>query len=303
MTSLAIRRLSRAFRVPKTFAGRSLPFLAAAFLLTAAFPFTTRAEEWTKTYSISGRPTVRLSTNDGAVRVFTSDTKQVELRVEYHGYELNKDLRIDSRQDGNRVELDARLNSRWCLFCVNVGRTLRIEVRMPRAADLTVDTGDGSVESEAIEGNLDIHTGDGRIGVRGAKGSIRLRTGDGSIEAHDLDGTVDATTGDGHISMDGRFEVLNIKTGDGSIDARVHRGSRMTSPWSIRTGDGSVELALPEGFQADLDASTRDGHVNVAFPITVEGGISGSHIHGKLNGGGQPLSVHTGDGSIRLRRA
>jgi DUF4097 and DUF4098 domain-containing protein YvlB len=281
---------------------RALPFLAIAAFLVAT-P-AARAEEWTKTYSISGRPQVRVRTNDGAVRVYTTDTKQIELRVEYHGYELNKSLRIDSRQDGDRVELDARLTNHWCVFCININRTLRIEVHMPRSADLNVDTGDGSVESQSIEGNLDIHTGDGHITVRGSKGNIRLRTGDGAIDAQDLDGTVEATTGDGHIRMDGRFEVLNLKTGDGRIDARINSGSKMTSSWSIRTGDGSVDVSLPEGFQADLDALTHDGRINVGFPITVEGGgINKSHIQGKLNGGGQTFTVHTGDGSIHLRRA
>jgi len=46
----------------------------------------------------SGRANVHLDTNDGSVRVTTSDTKQVELRVIYNGYTLDKNLQIDSRQ-------------------------------------------------------------------------------------------------------------------------------------------------------------------------------------------------------------
>ena len=174
---------------------------------------------------------------------------------------------------------------------------------MPRNADLNVESGDGSVESQAIEGRLEIHTGDGHISVQGAKGAMHLRTGDGHIEARDVDGTVEATTGDGHIRMEGRFDALNLKTGDGSIRARVNPGSKMSTPWSIHTRDGSVEMVLPEGFQANVDAETRDGRITLGFPITVEGVSSKSQIHGKLNGGGQALTIHTGDGSIRLGRA
>lgn len=271
--------------------------LAAAALAPGA-----RAEEWTKSYTVAGRPSVRVNTNDGHVNVLTSDTKDVNFRVEYHGYKINKDFRIESRQEGDRVEIEARLMNRWCMFCVNVNRGLRIEVRMPRDADLIVETGDGAVETQAINGNVDIHTGDGHITVEGAKGDIRLRTGDGHIEARALDGRVDATSGDGRIRLEGRFDVLNIKTGDGSIDARVNSGSKMASAWNIRTGDGSVDLVLPEGFSANVDAETRDGRISLGFPITVEGGMSTSQIHGKLNGGGQVLTVHTGDGSIHLRR-
>ena len=278
--------------------------IATAVLLAAtALAAPAQAEEWTKSYTVSGRPQVRVQTNDGAVRVLTADSKQVEIRVEYHGYELNKNLRIDSRQEGDRVELDARLTSRFCIFCVNINRGLRIEVRMPRNADLTVESGDGSVETQALEGHLDIHTSDGHITVQGAKGEIRLRTGDGAIEASDVDGSMEATTGDGHIRMEGRFDALNLKTGDGSIQARINAGSKMAAPWNIHTGDGSVDLTLPDGFQANLEADTRDGRISLGFPITVEGGFTTSQIHGKLNGGGQALTIHTGDGAIRLGRA
>jgi hypothetical protein len=114
---------------------------------------------------------------------------------------------------------------------------------------------------------------------------------------------LDADTGDGHMRIAGRFDALNIKTGDGSVDTRVLPGSKMASSWSIRTGDGSVDLALPGDFQANVDASTGDGHISVGLPVTVEGTFSNSQLHGKMNGGGQPLTIHTGDGAIRLSKA
>jgi len=52
------------------------------------------AEEWTKTYTVSGRARVRVDTNDSAVRVTSGDTKQVEFRVTYEGYKIDKDLTI-----------------------------------------------------------------------------------------------------------------------------------------------------------------------------------------------------------------
>jgi hypothetical protein len=33
----------------------------------------------------------------------------------------------------------------------------------------------------------------------------------------------------------------------------------------------------------------------------VEGTISKSRVHGKMNGGGQTLTIHSADGSIRLK--
>jgi len=261
-----------------------------------------RGEEVAKTFTVSGHASVKVTTDDGAVRVSTGDIKQVEVRVIYSGYKLDKDLRVSTTQSGDTVEVVAKTSGggfwNWGVRHAN----LRVEVHMPKDADLTVDTGDGSVEAESINGNLDVKTGDGHIAVQGAKGEIRLHTGDGSIEARDLDGRADVTTGDGHVNLDGRFDTLNIKTGDGSVTARAHGGSKVTTGWNIHTGDGSIDLDLPGEIQANLDVSTNDGHISMGIPVLVEGTLSTTKISGKMNGGGAPIVVRTGDGSIHLNK-
>ena len=294
--------------------------IAATLLGAVLFTPPARAEEVVKTFTVSGRAQVHVDTNDGSVKLVTGDSKQVEFHVQYQGYELDKDLHVDARQNGDTVELNARLGNHWGISWGHSSRSLRIEVRMPRGADAQINTGDGSVESSALEGNLKIHTGDGSvrtaqisgsldidtgdgsITVEGAKGAVRLRTGDGHIEARGLDGTLEATSGDGHITIAGRFDGLSIKTGDGSINAQANPGSKLASSWSVHTGDGSVDFALPGDLKADIDASTRDGHISMGIPVTVDGTFSKSQIHGKMNGGGQALSISTGDGSIRLSK-
>ncbi|HEX9224211.1 MAG TPA: DUF4097 family beta strand repeat-containing protein [Candidatus Acidoferrales bacterium] len=294
---------------------------SAALLALAAVAPRAGAEEVVKSFAVSGRANVRVETNDGSVRVSPSDGKQVEFRVEYRGYELGKNLRVDSRQEGDKVELVARVTSRWSFGWGHNSRNLHIEVRMPREGDLQVETGDGAVEVSSLNGNVNVHTGDGSvkanslsgtidlhtndgsIAVDSLKGDIRLRTGDGSIEAREIDGKVEADSGDGRIRIAGRFDALNVKTGDGSVDTRVLPGSKMASSWTIRTGDGSVDMVLPSDFQANIDATTGDGHISLGIPVTVEGTFSRSQIRGRMNGGGQALTIHTGDGSIRLSKS
>ncbi len=273
------------------------PLLAGSLAVGSA-----RAEEWTKSYSVAGRARVHVDSNDGSVRVTTGDSAQVEFRIIYNGYVVDKNLNITSRQDGNQVEVSARVRNNMNWGWGGIHKALRIEVHMPRNADLNIDTGDGSVESDAVNGSLDIRTGDGHIRVEGAKGDIRLRTGDGSIEGHDLDGKLEATTGDGHVNLDGRFDSLNIKTGDGSITARANPGSKLANAWNVHTGDGSVTMSVPGDLQANIDATTNDGRISLGIPVTVEGNMGTSQIHGKMNGGGQPLTIHTGDGSIHLSK-
>ena len=99
-----------------------------------------------------------------------------------------------------------------------------------------------------------------------------------------------------------RFDGLNLHSGDGNIDAEVQPRSRMGTGWTMHSGDGNVTLRLPDCFAADLDAHTGDGHITVDLPLTSTGTKQENALNGKLNGGGQTLTIHTGDGSIHLQR-
>jgi hypothetical protein len=153
---------------------------------------------------------------------------------------------------------------------------------------------------QPVSGHLDLSTGDGSITADGLQGGIRLHTGDGSIRATGLSGRLEADTGDGHMNVRGRFDVLDLRTGDGGIEATAEAGSKVEAAWSLRSGDGGITLRLPEGLGADLDAHTGDGGIALDKPVTVTGTISPNSVRGKLGAGGLPLSIRTGDGSIRL---
>lgn len=269
-----------------------------AILATACIAAHAHAAEFNKSFTLTGRPTVHVNTNDGSVRVRTSDTNQVEFRVEYKGLTLDKNLRIDVSQQGDQLQLTAHIQ--WEPISLGF-RKFRIEVLMPKDGDLLVDTSDGSIDVANLAGHVDLHSGDGSLTANAVKGVMKLKTSDGSITGEDIDGSLDAASGDGSIHLNGRFDELKLKTGDGSVTATVQSGSKIDSGWSIVSGDGSVEVTLPKDLKADIDASSGDGHVSSDIPLVVQGNFSKSKVHGKLNGGGSTLSIHTGDGSIRLR--
>jgi DUF4097 and DUF4098 domain-containing protein YvlB len=259
------------------------------------------AGDYSKSYTITSRPQVHVVTDDGSVNVSSGDSDQVEFHVEYQGWKLDKSLRIESHQEGDRVELTAHILGHTFLSIGN-WRNLHIEVRVPKDADIQVETGDGAITAREISGSVDLRTGDGRVSVRDLKGSLRIRTGDGSVEGSNLDGQCEATSGDGRIHLAGRFDVLAVHSGDGSIDAAATSGSTLRSPWKIQSGDGGITLAIPGDLSADIDASTGGGHISADIPVAVDGVFSESHVRGKLNGGGPSLTVHSGDGSIHLTK-
>lgn len=261
---------------------RGLLFILA---LTVAAVLPASADEWSKTYTVSANPDVRIETTDANIRVTTWDQNTIEAKVITNRYKIGEGgIHIDEHQTGNSVEIEVRYPHHIVNFEWGPSHRVDIIVQMPR------------------QGNVNLRTGDGKIELADLKGTMNLHTGDGGEDLQNLDGKLYASSGDGHIRADGRFDALELKTGDGHVDAVARTGSTMGANWRLESGDGSVSLELPNDLSADVDLHTGDGHIDLDMPITTEGKIRTNEIHGKLNGGGSLLLIHTGDGSIHLRK-
>lgn len=263
-------------------------FVVGLLGLFVAVTVFARADEWSKSYEISGKPDLRVRTSDANLQVDTWDKNSIEVHVTSGHYKIGQGgITIEEHQNGDSVDIELRYPHHN--ITINIGSIdkyrVDVEIHMPR------------------EGHVNLHTGDGAIRLANFKGTMELESGDGREQIDSVDGSLHAHTSDGQILAMGRFDGLDLRSGDGRIEARVLPGSAVTSDWSIRSGDGSVTLQLPENFAADVDLRTGDGHINVSFPVTVQGNLGNKNIHGKLNGGGNLLSVRTGDGSIRIDKS
>src|SRR5260221_14662301 len=100
-------------------------------------PSGVRADEVAKSFAVSGHAHVRVQTDDGSVRVSTGDIKQVEIRVEYTGYKLDRDLQVSTSQNGDSVEVVAKTRNGgdWVNFGVRHSR-LGGEGDMPEGGGL-----------------------------------------------------------------------------------------------------------------------------------------------------------------------
>lgn len=251
-------------------------------LAIAAFPAS--AEQWSKTYAITNAPDLRVDTSDANIHVDTWNQKSIEATISSAYYKFGQGgLTVEEHQSGDTVEINLHFPHQFH-FGGFTSHRVDINIHMPRT------------------GRVNLHTGDGKIELSEFSGDMDLSSGDGAEEIHGVEGRLHASSGDGHISADGKFEVLNLRTGDGHLEVRATAGSKVSEEWMLHTGDGSVNLELPQDLAADLHLHTGDGHIDVDFPITSEGRIRGNDVHGKLNGGGNMISVQTGDGSISLRK-
>ena len=276
---------------------RNAWLVAVTCVLGAAAPAV--ADEWSHQYPVKGRPEVHLKTDDGSVRVETGTGSEVAATVTTEGWKIgNGEVTVTDSETGDHVSIEVRVpRGHW-----GGHHNVRLVVRMPREADLDVQTGDGGVDVQPVSGKVSLSTGDGHVSAQGLRGDLRLHSGDGSIKAEGLEGRLQADTGDGGMDVRGRFDALDLRTGDGHIDASAERGSKVAQPWSLSSGDGGIVLRVPDDLSADVEAHSGDGHIDLGAAVTVSGTVSSNNVHGKLGAGGAPLKLHTGDGSIRLER-
>jgi Putative adhesin len=288
----------------------SLPFTLAGCVVVDSQGHITREE---KRFTVSGTPELKLVTFDGAIEIRAGDGKSVVVEIEKRGptKESTEALRVEAKQDGDRIEVEVRKPAHEVVF-FGVGRmsspTAKLIVTMPRDGNVTARSGDGSIRIEHVHGRLELKTGDGSIRATDIAGQLTLSTGDGSVTLEDVGGDLDVDTGDGSVSVAGKLTTVKLHTGDGSITFRAAAGTSMKDDWSMTTGDGGIALYLPSDFGAELDAHTGDGSIRNELELKAEAddrdrdrGRDRRTLKAKLGAGGKLLRIRTGDGSIRLK--
>ena len=259
---------------------------------------------WDQAWEVSSHPDVRVVADDAHVRIHAGPAGHVSAHI---SYELKRwGLVIGANEPtvlfehkGDQIWITAR-SPRGIGVIGGIYENFTVDVTLPQQVTLSVRSGDGALDCDPLEGRFTFVTGDGPVRAHGLKGDCDVSTGDGRVILDDMEGRLRARTGDGHLTASGRFDALDLSTGDGRVDATARPGSTVSTGWSLETGDGALTLRVPHDIAALLDAHTRDGRIYVHLPITTQGRLSGHELIGELNGGGPPLRIRTGDGSITL---
>jgi len=147
----------------------------------------------------------------------------------------------------------------------NNDTSVRFDVQVPVGVALVARTVNGGIDGEGLNGDAEGDT---------VNGSVRLST----------TGTATGATVNGELALTmGRTDWR-----DGA---------------KFSTVNGGITLRLPGFVNADVRASTLNGSIESDFPITVTGRMDRRHVEGTIGGGGQPLTLSTVNGSVRLLRA
>jgi Putative adhesin len=279
--------------------------IAGLAMLTALPAFAQDSDHsWSKTYPVTGKPTLNLETSDANVTFHScGDCREIRIHVDVVGRKLS-DYRLEEGQSGDQVHFVFKELPHIGVHIVWHREQTQVTVDTPAQLSLEAKTSDGNVALSGLQGELGLTTGDGDVTLDHVSGDLRIKSGDGHVKINDAQGALDARTSDGSLTVDGLFHALALHTSDGTLDLNLRQGTKLTEASSIQSSDGSVTIHVPQAFAADLDVHTSDGHVDCTLPLTIEhfqtSGGDGHDLHGKLNGGGTPLTIHTSDGNVKI---
>lgn len=241
-------------------------------------------ERETKSYNVTGTPNVTVQTFDGYITVHGWDKQEVQLTINKRAAteQQMRGIRLNTNQSNSNININASFDPAFSQRDANItfpNAIVNFELYVPRNSMVRLNSGDGRLELDGVNGSLDLNTSDGRIEVTNARGRLIAKTGDGRIQVQNFDGDVEARTGDGRIVLDGRFAAL-----------------------AVRTGSGSIMLTVPTDFNATIETNAERVD-NEGAGITEESSSSPRLKRWKIGQGGRVLTLRTEEGHIFLRRA
>ncbi len=160
---------------------------------------------------------------------------------------------------------------------VNVAYTIEIpkEIKIKN-----IETVNGSIRLKKVSGNMNISTVNGSVKIDEVTGIIRAETLNGSIRIKDTDGIKDISTTNGSISA----EILEIN-----------------NDIEINTTNGSISIWLSDNLNANIEATTFNGRINLNDNINMNIRKSNKRrLKGSLGDGTDTIEIDTTNGSINI---
>ena len=216
------------------------------------------------TLSASGSLDVDARPN-GGIRVEGWDRSEIHLLAKVSA-------QADSDSDAGNILSEVQLDVSGSSVDADGPRTDRNEswsvsyrVSVPRRIDLSLESTNGGISISQVSGDLEFSTTNGGVKLADVAGNVHGRTTNGGLTV-ELSGSEWQGTG---------------------LDAA--------------TTNGGVVLVLPDGYNAHLEAGTRNGGLHFDFPVTVQGRID-RNISTDLGSGGAPIRVRTTNGGVTVKK-
>ncbi len=230
----------------------------------------------TETHSIPANSIVTVSTFNGSINVEWYEGTEMILEI----------TRTSNRSEAELEKVEVNITS---------GMITNIEAhRLDRYAKVGVSLKISLPHGVEIS---DLHTSNGSIAVSGGSGTAQAHTSNGNIAFADFSGSVSVETSNGSISVSGS-NLVYAASSNGSITGEIM--SITPAGVTLRTSNGPINVDIDSRLNADLEMVTSNSSVSVTGDGFSDVSIDDSDGWATLGEGGNPITLRTSNGSIRV---
>jgi DUF4097 and DUF4098 domain-containing protein YvlB len=254
--------------------------LAAALslggLCACNLDISTKAEArdtWERHYTLSQRGTLEISNTNGVIRVEPGEGDKIDVTADrivraptdqaakeaLAAFEIHESIAPD------HVALDSS-NQPGLNLTINTNRRVDYRVRVPRSANLRLQTTNGNIE---VTGPLG--------------GAFRAESTNGNIQAAGLENGGRGSTTNGSVSL----ALAGI--GEDGV--------------SCETTNGRIDVTLPTGLNARISARVTNGAIRATGLTMAVSEQSRRRLEATLGAGGPAINLETTNGAIELHAA
>jgi DUF4097 and DUF4098 domain-containing protein YvlB len=282
-------------------------------------------------FDTPGHVRLRVENAAGVVVVTSHDAPVTEVSVtalSADAEEAVQRARVEHRPRDGRHEVSVAVPDRGGRLFGLRSHRVRVEVRLPHAADVSVSCASADIEVSGRFGSGELRSESGDVHADTFSGPVRIRTASGGVRlaaaADDL--RVDSASGDQQIgqvagraqlrsasgdvgvgraeaelsvqtaSGDARVEVALAGLSAASASGDVHASCVREGQVTVRTASGNVVIGVARGSEVRVDAASMSGDMESEIDLDGEGTGAGS---GPL----VTVTVQTVSGDVRLVRA
>jgi len=242
-----------------------MSFVAALFAVGVLFG-AAPADGWNNGHEFSdsfeadlkGIETISISITNGSIDVSTRKGGDLEIEIEER---VRKDDKEDAKEIADQVRLVSERKGSILVVEVDWGGiskkdrdkySSQLDVNLPEEMSLVLETTNGSIQAERVEGEMDVETINGSVKLSGCGGDAKVHTTNGSVKVGIVGGELRASTTNGNIRLSGA-----------GGDIKGH------------TTNGSITLYVDEDSSFEVEAETTNGKI-------VES-LSSKHFRGEFN--------------------
>ncbi len=199
-----------------------------------------------------------------------------------------------AEQSGNRINLRYRASEQEADVRRYSG--VDFDVLVPMETRVEVDTSNGAIVVEDIQGTILLDTSNGAIDVYDSSGTLTADTSNGRIEVVRFAGVLRLDTSNGEMWLEQVAGTVDAETSNGSVH---YTGTPAAGGNRIRTSNGSITVRVPLDASIAFDASTSSGKIRSSLALV--GDTQGDAWSAQLNPPADvTFDLRTSNGTIRI---